>query len=308
MAYINVEDSFSINGDKIVVTGITSGDFFIGNEVFLITSNGAVPALIEGIERDRKLFDFCLDGDYAGFSLKMESTFDMDLFNVYVEEFNETHIQAFVTTDASEIDFLSEQIFSHEDITNLIISDLVEHIEEHIDALSLKFKQLTYVDEYKDLETASFVKEATKFIRKKLSYEDGRLEYCAHYLTRYIENFLDGLSEGDTVNPTGNPYDYEDQCAELLKHNNWNITATPKSGDQGADVIADKNGIKIILQCKLYSQPVGNKAVQEVFSAKSYYEATEAYVVSNASYTKSAKELASSLGIKLIHHDQLLSI
>ena len=80
---------------------------------------------------------------------------------------------------------------------------------------------------------------------------------------------------------------------------------TKKTGDQGADVIAKKNDITIIVQCKLYSQPVGNKAVQEVHSAKEYYKGNIGLVVTNSSFTKSAKQLANSTGVFLLHYSEL---
>ena len=72
-----------------------------------------------------------------------------------------------------------------------------------------------------------------------------------------------------------------------------------------ADVIIEKYGYKFVVQCKLYNQPVGNKAVQEVTSAQSYYEAVGAVVVTNNEYTKSARQLAESQNVWLLHDSQL---
>jgi HJR/Mrr/RecB family endonuclease len=63
--------------------------------------------------------------------------------------------------------------------------------------------------------------------------------------------------------------------------------------------------LSIAIQCKHYSQPVGNKAVQEVYSGKDFYNTDIAVVVTNNEFTKSAKELASSLDVLLIHHSEL---
>jgi HJR/Mrr/RecB family endonuclease len=63
-----------------------------------------------------------------------------------------------------------------------------------------------------------------------------------------------------------------------------------------------------VLQCKLYSNPVGNKAVQEAHAARGFYEAKWAIVVSNRTYTPSARELAHSLGVVLVHHDELATL
>ena len=50
--------------------------------------------------------------------------------------------------------------------------------------------------------------------------------------------------------------------------------------------------MSVVLQCKLYARPVGNKAVQEVAAARTFYDAGFAAVVSNADYTEAARRLA----------------
>jgi restriction system protein len=59
------------------------------------------------------------------------------------------------------------------------------------------------------------------------------------------------------------------------------------------------------VQCKLYAQPVGNKAVQEALAAQRYYATDHAAVVSNAAFTRSAVQLARSAGVLLLHVSDL---
>jgi len=80
---------------------------------------------------------------------------------------------------------------------------------------------------------------------------------------------------------------------------------TKATGDQGADVIAEKDGARMVLQCKLYSSPVGNKAVQEAFAAQRHYRANASAVVTNAAYTASAISLAATTGVQLLHYTDL---
>jgi len=101
------------------------------------------------------------------------------------------------------------------------------------------------------------------------------------------------------------PIDYERFCARRLASHGWTTEVTRASGDQGADIIGSKNGVRAVFQAKKYQSNVGNDAVQQVFAARTYYHATLAAVVSTGGFTLSARELASATGVHLLHHDQL---
>ena len=123
----------------------------------------------------------------------------------------------------------------------------------------------------------------------------------------YIDKLLSKKSKkNDNVfNTVLNGQDYEHYVAAIFKKHNWNSRVTKGSGDQGADIVATKKTITIVAQCKFYSSPVGNKSVQEIYSAKGYYDGDIACVVTNQSYTQAAKSAAGKLGVHLLHHDQI---
>lgn len=100
--------------------------------------------------------------------------------------------------------------------------------------------------------------------------------------------------------------EFEHLCANLLRCHGWHrVVVTRASGDQGIDVIAYYGDKKAVFQCKKYGSPVGNKAVQEIISGRLVERADIAAVVSNAAYTRSAKQLASKGGVYLLHHTDL---
>jgi HJR/Mrr/RecB family endonuclease len=101
------------------------------------------------------------------------------------------------------------------------------------------------------------------------------------------------------------PIDYEKQIAIQLKDLGFNAHTTKASGDQGADVLADKQGVKFAIQCKMYSKPVGNKAVQEVNAARDYYKCDYGVVITNSSYTPAARKAANACGVILLNDNQL---
>ncbi len=104
------------------------------------------------------------------------------------------------------------------------------------------------------------------------------------------------------------PEEFEHYCAAVLREQKWRARVTQASGDQGADVVADKRGLRIVIQCKKYSKPVGNRAVQEIVAAIAHEGAQRGVVVATNEYTAAAKKLAASNNVLLLHHSQLRRI
>ena len=97
-----------------------------------------------------------------------------------------------------------------------------------------------------------------------------------------------------------NGYDYEEKCADELRRMGFTeVEVTKSSGDQGIDVIAWKDGLKYGIQCKHYQGSVPNKAVQEAHAGAAYYDCDVAVVMTNSTFTESAKDLAHKIGVKL---------
>ena len=95
-------------------------------------------------------------------------------------------------------------------------------------------------------------------------------------------------------------YQFEEQCAIILKRKHFSkIEVTKSSGDQGVDIIAYKHRKKYGIQCKYYTYPVGNKAVQEAYAGKEYYDRMVGAVLTNQYFTKPAVEAAKKLKILL---------
>ena len=139
------------------------------------------------------------------------------------------------------------------------------------------------------------------------------------YLTRKKPSHPTKQPQTQTVPPTPQPtytflrpYDqmdghgFEHYCGQLLQRNSFsNVEVTRGSGDQGIDIIAYKDGIKYGIQCKCYSSDIGNKAVQEAFAGKTFYNCHIAAVLTNRHFTKSAKELAAKNGVLLWDREKL---
>ena len=98
---------------------------------------------------------------------------------------------------------------------------------------------------------------------------------------------------------------FENHCMEILKQYGWEVKETPHTGDQGVDLIASINDLRICIQCKDHEKAIGNKAVQEISAGKSFWKGTHAVLVSKSGFTRSAQQLAKSNKVKLINEFQL---
>ena len=99
--------------------------------------------------------------------------------------------------------------------------------------------------------------------------------------------------------------EFEEFVCLLFKKIGYSSQVTKQSGDQGIDVIAIRNGNKIGIQAKCYSNTVGNSAVQEAVAGKSFYNCDKVIVISNNYFTPAAIELAQSNGVVLWNRDML---
>jgi hypothetical protein len=93
---------------------------------------------------------------------------------------------------------------------------------------------------------------------------------------------------------------FEIDCAARLHTAGWRVVMHSQPGDQGVDLLASKRGVRVAIQCKHYTAPVGNAAVQEAYAGKSHYRAHHAAVVSLNGYTPAARALAASTGVSLL--------
>ena len=94
-------------------------------------------------------------------------------------------------------------------------------------------------------------------------------------------------------------WDFERYCAScLLKKGFTKAEVTAGSGDHGVDIIAEQNGIRFGIQCKLYQGQIPNKAVQEAYTGASFYDCDVAVIMSNSELTKPAQVEAKKLRVK----------
>ncbi|MBQ4307722.1 MAG: restriction endonuclease [Lachnospiraceae bacterium] len=101
-------------------------------------------------------------------------------------------------------------------------------------------------------------------------------------------------------------HDFEYYCADLLRANGFEgVRVTKGSGDFGADILAEKDGVTYAVQCKIYSSPIGVFAVQQAVAGREYYHRMVAAVMTNQYYTRAAEEAADRMLVLLWDRDDL---
>ena len=104
-------------------------------------------------------------------------------------------------------------------------------------------------------------------------------------------------------------FQFEEYIARILLKNGYDSAdPTQKTGDFGADVIAVKGGVRYAVQCKLYNQPIGNKAIGEVLAGMKYYNCHVGVVATNNTFTKAAREIAERSNVLLWGRDEILAM
>jgi restriction endonuclease Mrr len=99
---------------------------------------------------------------------------------------------------------------------------------------------------------------------------------------------------------------FESFLAEVFLEWGYEVETTKVSGDQGVDLIISKDGIRTAIQAKGYlSSTVGNDAVQQAHTGKAIYRCHRCAVITNSTFTASARQTAAAVGCLLIDGESI---
>lgn len=266
------------------------------------------------IARHRYEKGYDIDNEYQILSNIISTNID-DIFQTYkdgkLEDYGTRYNRNFICMAIGEV---LTYIFNHwqEDTLSffekyhkaIIIADKTDdvvkklHIEH--DLHNVKRVYLRCVEIMKD----GFIKD--RYLEKLKAIEHQE-QVCKHQRLerekeeekrKHIERIesMGGLAHVNTGD------DYEHFVMFCVKDAGYVCKIVGRSGDYGADLVAEVNGKLLVIQCKFYSTPVGYDAVQQVYAAKSVYKGTWCCVVSNASFTRQAIVGSRKLGVRLLSH------
>lgn len=171
-----------------------------------------------------------------------------------------------------------ETNFEDEDDYRSIFEQLCEYLGRKNIKYDIQELKQELLSEYKSMKASQFEKKLSRNPDKRITVDE-------------IEHL--------------NGFQFEELIGELFRKAGCKVTVTKKSGDQGADIIVEKDGVSTAIQTKKYAGSVGNTAVQEVVAAMKYYDCDKAMVITTGTFTKGAFELAGRNGVQLIDKNGL---
>jgi HJR/Mrr/RecB family endonuclease len=185
-------------------------------------------------------------------------------------------------------------------------------IAGHAAELEIRRKQLTSTLNYGLIDNSKWLNEIEFFIDQVITPKGCDVRSAPERVLA-VREMIDAatanyINSRVCFSADMDPIAYEHMVADALTDFGWQTRRTKGSGDQGIDVIAEMRDKCVVIQCKRYASAIGNAAVQEAYAGKSFENADYAAVVSNASFTRSARQLAKSTQVILLHHDELAQL
>ena len=255
---------------------------FVYNNQSLIKSNQGV---IESFfSHDFKFFQRLLSEKSEDIDLLVAYLF---LMNIVLQrnafKWRDEHSKNFEDIETENIDILINRFLALENnnFTDVDAQGTFFFYLHHLGKFDIQNKMLDNMERYhimlaEQIETVKF-----KNFKNRLHLKPGE--------KRYSINDVDMM----------NGQEFEFFLALLFSKMAYQTEITKASGDQGIDVIAEKNGQRIGIQAKCYSSTVGNSAIQEAVAGKAFYKLDKVIVVTNNFFSDSAIQLAQSNGVIL---------
>ena len=181
----------------------------------------------------------------------------------------------------------------------------IAKVDERFEYLGPIFQRLSNsdIDKYGEYDPGPALEEVEEFVNYYFTDDDFNFYYSIKpivFLLNYIEEKLEREASTQSGSIPLDGIEFEHWTASELSRQGWQVQVSQASGDQGVDVMAKRDGCSVAVQCKRYSKPIGNKAVQEIFAAKQFSFADHACVIGTGGFTRSARELAGATEVLLI--------
>ena len=99
------------------------------------------------------------------------------------------------------------------------------------------------------------------------------------------------------------PREFEKLIAQLFQKMGYKVKLTPEKADYGADIIAEKDKERIVIEVKKWKRKnhVGDLEVRSLIGSMPYFNATKAIFITTSDFTERAREQARGAQDRGIH-------
>jgi restriction system protein len=98
---------------------------------------------------------------------------------------------------------------------------------------------------------------------------------------------------------------FEEFLGDVFGLLGYAVETTPTTCDYGVDLILTRNGRRIAVQARGYSESVGNCAVRDVYAGMAFYRCDECVAITNSEFSHPARVQAEALNCRLIDGSQI---
>jgi hypothetical protein len=95
-------------------------------------------------------------------------------------------------------------------------------------------------------------------------------------------------------------------AGELQRPHGYAVRRTGGPGDEGVDLLIQKGGERIVVQCKAHDRDIGPGPVRDLYGSLLHHGADEAWLIASHAYTYRARDFASNKPISLLTIEAIL--
>lgn len=99
--------------------------------------------------------------------------------------------------------------------------------------------------------------------------------------------------------------EFERELGTLFWDAGYYVQSTPSSGDQGVDLVLEKDGKTTVVQCKSHQNPVGPAVARELYGSLMHFSAPSAILACTGGFTRGVREFVRGKPIVLVSADDL---
>lgn len=258
--------------------------FIFSNELKEIDENDDLKKILKNAINKYGEIDVVADKTYQIYLDERRLSQDDLSSNMYLGLIN----MFYINTMLNRIPELDELVENNPEIS---IEECLTNVSDTESETTLKLLVANKLKYFKSLDT--LVNEISKHFKR---IKDSKKEKIKKDL---IENNYTKATI--TINDVDlmSGIEFENFIADLFNKMGYKTQVTKASGDQGIDVIAEKDDYKIAVQAKCYQGVVGNHAIMEAVGGMKFYNANKCMVITNSTFTKSAIDLADINDVEL---------